>query len=172
LQKLINQISIGRVDFDPIESRFIGPMGSGNVVLNGGLNFFQSQCMGNFWFNILHVHSLLLSGHGNVGSRNGAIGSGVETGMSLTTLVPQLKEHLSALGMDTFDNLFPSSNVFVGVHGGGIAPSISLLANGSGFGYDQTSRSTLFVVLNLKLVDIATVRIKWIISGSSSVARK
>jgi hypothetical protein len=58
VEKLVNQIAIGRVKFNTVKASFLCILGSLDIVLDGRLNFFQRECFWNFQFHVLVIGRL------------------------------------------------------------------------------------------------------------------
>src|ERR1700679_2903769 len=66
--------------------------------------------------------------------------------------MPELREHVSAPGVDTVRDLFPARDLIIGIHSGRAKPSAAGNRNRSRFGDDESSfRSALRVIFEHQL---------------------
>src|SRR5690606_13843881 len=144
LQKLIDQVAIGRVDLDTVESCVARMSGRIGEVLDNVRDFFRMQRPRH------HVVAFGAQKTDMPGARNGAGGDGdfsVQVfGVGYATDMPQLDEDLAALLVNCRCDLAPAVDLGRRPDSRCIGITDALRRHGSRFAQDQPSARTLAVI--------------------------
>jgi hypothetical protein len=151
-QELLEQIAVGGVELDAVESGLLRELGAAPELLDNGGNLggFEGARKDQFRFGDLAIfvanRSVLERTQRRRRNRRDTPGIGR---MRLTARVPHLQENAGALGVNGIDHALPALDLFLGVDPGRVNVSDPKLGHRRCIGNQQaTVRGTLRVVLD------------------------
>ncbi len=146
LQKLVDQIAVGRVNLDTVKTGLFRPLRRPAVIFDDGGYFIDTQGAWSF-IGLLSKGSMNHVAFQFDGGRRDRQIAIMETAMGCPPAMPKLHENGRALGMNRSDDLPPSQRLRVGVNPWAIRPAYALFGHHRGFADNQASRGALGVVL-------------------------
>ena len=153
LEEGVEQIPIGGMDLDAVESGLGGQLGGTGVIGDGGPDVVEGHFRGRFGLDVFLGDGLgLRPAHGD--GRGGGDGTrrGMEAGMRLTAHVPELHVNDGSLGMDAVGDLLPRGDLLGSADVRCVEPPAALLGDGRGLGDEKSARGALLVVLGHEVV--------------------
>ncbi len=151
LQELIQQIAIGRVNFDTVESGRRRPLRRRDVVGDNTGQFARFQSTGSFVVFLAQGCMDTVASQSDRRRRHRQ-GSVVEVTVGGPSHVPQLKEDPTSFGMHGLDHLTPGIALLIGVDARRPNPAIALGGDGCRFGDDQPGAGPLGVIFGYQAI--------------------
>ena len=155
-QELLDQITVGGMDFDAVKTGLKCCARAGAVVLEDKADIVDGQCtrLGGFRKGagavIIDDIGLRFGGDGRRGDRLAAMR--LERRVGNAPYVPDLRDNLAACRMHAVGDLFPAFDRFLLVEARNIRIALTLLGNRRAFRNDQPGRCTLLVIGGVEVV--------------------
>ena len=151
-KELIDEISVGSMDFYPIKSGLLGQACRLGIVGHDSGNLIGIEGSWS-WIRFLagrRVNAVTAQCDGRRG--HGQSPAGLKIGMGRTAHVPELDDDLAAGCMDRVGDPLPPPHLLVVVEARSVDPSGRLLGDDRGFADDQSCRRPLPVVFDHEVV--------------------
>jgi len=154
-EELVEEIPVRIMNFHSVEASLLGEFGSVDVFGNDSGEFGDFKgARGNIIDHLFTCEEQSFGSDGGGGNRQNSIG--LKTGMGDTTNVPELEKDAAPCGMNGLDDFFPSGDLFEGMDSGGVGVTVAERRDGGRFANDQSSGSSLAIVLGIQFIwDVA-----------------
>ncbi len=155
-QELLDQITVGGMDFDTVETGLKCGARAGPVIFKDKTDIVDGQCAGLGGFRkragavIIDDIGLGLGDNRGRGDRLSAMR--LKRGVGNASHVPNLRDDLAAGDMHAIRDLFPALNRFLLVEARNIRVTLTLLGNRRAFGHDQPGCCALLVIGGVEIV--------------------
>ena len=151
LEKLVDQVAIGGVEFHAVEPCLLRSLGGSPVVLHDPWNLGRFQRPWDFVRLLaggrVDVRLVDLDGRGSDGGL-----AAVEAAVGGPSRMPKLEEDHPALFMHGVGGVLPPFGHLVGVDARRLVPAVGLLGDRGGLGDEQARRTALGVVFGHQAV--------------------
>ena len=144
-QKLINQIAVGAVELNPIETRRLGVFCGVAIIFDHAGNFRHTQCMG-LLVRLASRWRMGMIRRSRCRSRNARLAA-EEIGMNQPAHMPQLQDDPAASGVHCCGHQLPACNLRIGPDPRSRRPAKSFYADPGCFTDDQPGPGALAVIV-------------------------